>query len=389
MTLRVHRGPEGHDDPAERLHRLRGLPLAAESADVLLEASVDPSPEVCVAALRRLALCGGAAQADAIRRRLLTCELSLVTEHARALRALGGGDPDHLLRDALADERYEPRLRAATALEELRDAAASGALREAAADPVSGVRRAALDALRALGRDPRAAAAARARLADPDAHVRAAAVRALAATADGALHADLTRVVADTSRVVRVEVARSIPRLATSAGTALLTDPDTGVRVAALATAGPAHLPSIGALLAGDRMPRVRKAAARALARIGDPGGASALVAALSDSDAFVRHAARRGLVELVGEARVTELLCGELGDAAPQRRRAALDALRALELLAPHAALAPLAHDPSIDVRLGLARVADPTILQALQEDADASVRDSAERRLPAEERR
>jgi HEAT repeat protein len=371
---------------AQRLRAVRALPLSPDGATALLAASEDASVEVATAALRRLARCGAAGHAAALRERLFMCDLALVGEHGRALRALGGGDPDGVFSRALADERYEPRLRAAVALEILAEPTAADALRAATRDPVAGVRRAALDALRALGHDASSADAARAALADRDTYVRAAGVRALAGTSPArSLEADLARLARDREPVVRVEVARLLPRLELETGARLLTDSDPEVRLAALATARAAHRLLVAHALLADALARVRQAAARSLARLGEPTTAGALVAALGDADTFVRHAARGALVDVLGPAGAASALGDELAQRGPRRRRAALNALAALDVPVDVAALWPLVDDPSIDVRLALVRLAAATgereLLDALRADPHEAVRDAAER--------
>jgi HEAT repeat protein len=371
-------------DPAERLRAVRRVALGPDGARGLLVAVEDPSPEVCVAALRRLALCGGPAEGRSVYARLWACDLALVGEHARTLHAIGGADIGGLAA-ALAADRYEVRLRAAIALEVLRVPAAAPALRAAAGDHIGGVRRAALDALRALGPDPGNAYVAAERLADEDPYLRAAAVRAYASAASGPLDGELARCARDPAGVVRVEVARRVGRMAPVAGSALLGDADPEVRIAALGAAGADHVGPIARLVLSDRMPRVRQLAARSLARAGVQAAAPALVEALSDVDAFVRHAARHALVDLVDSARAQELLVDELRADAPERRRAALDSLAALGLAAPYDALARLVEDPSVDVRLALVRLAPTPVLARLRGDADPSVQAAAERRVPS----
>jgi HEAT repeat protein len=130
-------------DATERLRAVQ----ASRSSRALIESLDEPSPEVARAAVRRIEEIDGQSAVDALRARLLTADLSLVADIAKALRRIGDSRAVDLAIAGLTGEPYTRRLAAATALGALADARGTFMLRIALQDAIAGVRVAALDAL--------------------------------------------------------------------------------------------------------------------------------------------------------------------------------------------------------------------------------------------------
>jgi HEAT repeat protein len=369
---------------ADATDRLRAV-LATRSASELTASLDDSSPEVARTAIRRLAELEGARAAPELRARLLSSDLAVVADIAKALRRLGDGSAVELAIGGLRGEPYTGRLAAARALGALGDARAAQALGGALHDPIAGVRVAALGALADIGPDTGAAEDCARLLSDPDAHVRIAAVRAVARTAarPGAL---LERSAGDRDRLVRLEVARHLGGLPDEAASALLADRDLRVREAAARAAGSRQVGQLAVLLAEDPASDVRHAAAATLGKLADQRIADILVPGLEDPDAIVRAAVLRALVDRLTRSGAISRLCGELGSGRPERRRASLYALSHLQAREFAADVGRLVDDPDPDVRLALLQVADgllpdpEPLIRYLEADTDAAVRDAAE---------
>jgi HEAT repeat protein len=91
----------------------------------------DPSPDVVRAAITRLIEIEGARAAPRLRARLLSADLSVTADVARALRGLGDGGALQVAIDGLAAEQPSIRLAAVRALGALGDEAAAVGLRAA------------------------------------------------------------------------------------------------------------------------------------------------------------------------------------------------------------------------------------------------------------------
>lgn len=137
-----------------------------------------------------------------------------------------------------------------------------------------------------------------------------------------------------------------------------------------------------------DPDPLVRRPVAESLGKIGDPGAAPLLEAALHDTDASVREAAARALGQLpTVEPSVGEALIGLLQDPEAKVRRAAAQALgRAGWPPVTVDRLAQLLRDANAQVRLAAAQAllsaeapASRAVIDALvqaAQDPDATVR-------------
>lgn len=398
MTHRLRGAPPGgrhrrwaeRRDATARLRAVAALPDDPSSCPALLEATRDPAPEVARAALRRLRSLGGPEHFDVVRNGMLVCDLALVTDYARVLRERA--DPhavDAAIR-ALGAEPYTRALAGALALGELGDPRAAAPLRGALGHPVAGVRRAALDALRRLGRDDATAAACARLLVDKHAAVRRAAVHATGRTAKhpGAL---LGPALLDPDPLVRRALAAYTATLPSRDAAALLEDADRHVRHAAAAGSGRAQAAVLVEVLRADGYWEVRAQAARTLGALGDRDTADPLGRALADAHAIVRVAALRALRVLLAERDLLAALDRQLEDPDPALRSATLYALGRLTTTALDRHVTALVGDSAPDVRLALVHTAevacrDPgALLRTLSHDGDATVRHAALLRLEA----
>jgi HEAT repeat protein len=371
----------GRPDATERLRAVN----ASHSSRALIESLDDPSPEVARAAVRRIEQIDGPSAADALRARLLSADLSLVADIAKALRRIGDSRAVDLAIAGLTAEPYTRRLAAARALGALADARAAFMLRIALQDTVAGVRVAALDALAEIGRATEEAGACARLFADPSAQVRVAAVRAVARLA-GQPGNLLSSLAEDPDRGVRLEVAQHLATLSDPAASLLMNDSDVRVREAAARASGMRQVGGLAVLLIDDPAVDVRRAAAAALGGLGDTRIAEVLVPGIEDPDAIVRAAVLRALVQLVMHGGAVRRLRHELGSSRPERRRASVYALAHLEALEAAEDVTGLASDPDPDVRLALIHTAgslvpDPeALIRYLADDRDPAVRGSAE---------
>jgi HEAT repeat protein len=341
-------------DATQRLQAV----LASSTRSELVQSLDDPSPEVARAAIKRLVEVEGERVAAELRARVLTADLSLVGDLAKALRQIGDREAAEIAIAGLREEPYTRRLAAARAAAALGDERAVEALRAALRDEIAGVRVAALDALAEIGAGEDTAGACATLLNDPDPQVRIAAVRAVTRTATrpGAIVATAAD---DGDKFVRLEVARHVAGLPRPAASRLLADPDLRVREAAASSAGIRQVDQLARLLLEDPASDVRHAAAKALGGLVDQRIAELLIPALEDPDAIVRMAVLRALESLLGRAETINRLCRELTSERPHRRRAIVYALAHLEALESASEVWRLVDDPDPDVRLALLHAA------------------------------
>ncbi|MCC6627006.1 MAG: HEAT repeat domain-containing protein [Chloroflexi bacterium] len=271
------------------------------------------------------------------------------------------------------------------------DGAAWATLVEAASAPDPVVR---VAAARALGRrgDARSVAPLLAALADADAHVSASAVTALAAVGPERALAPLTVVLADGAPPARALAAEALGAMSDArALTPLaraLADPDPAVRAAALAAIDRlpepgrqiaaqasaalepaareraaqrlrqiAALPPLQGALAARDHPGLRAAAARAIARLGEPGIVAALAGALADPEPAVRQEAAWLLGVSGRPDALAPLLTALTGAADPALRATAARALGRLGQPAAAPALEAARADPDPAVATAAAR--------------------------------
>lgn len=235
------------------------------------------------------------------------------------------------LLDALASGNPDERARAAVAMGRVQDPGYAEALARAARTPESdrNVRSAALFALGQLGlgkgarANPTALAACRSALDDDDDEIVARAVQCLGKQADPADGAAFEKALAHTSETVRVEAADAWMRSRFAPVWREETDapPEMdGRAVRALAER-----------LVDDPGVAVRRAAAHALARYGEPAAAGLLSRGLEDDDAIVRRFTARSIGRS-GDATAASAVAEAQNDPDPGVRIEAVSALAALE---------------------------------------------------------
>jgi len=209
------------------------------------------------------------------------------------------------------------------------------ALIQALGDSDSAVRRAAAEALGAIG-DLQAVPALIQALGDwRSENVRCAAAEALGKLGDPQAVPAFIKALGDSDRAVRRAAAEALVKIGTPAVPAFikaLGDSDRAVRRAAAEALGaigdPQAVPALIQAL-GDRGENVRRAAGEALVRIGAPA-VPALIKALGDSIWDVRRAAAEAL-GAIGDPQAVPALIKALGDSVWDVRRAAAEALGAI----------------------------------------------------------
>lgn len=345
--------PGSAPGPSERMMALRRMPDGPDSAEALLAATEDPSPDIARAALRRLARAGTVAAAEYLPERMLEVEPALTADFARAVRALGDERAAGLAADALIAGKPHRRIAAATALEVLAGKAEIPALLAATKDPLAAVRS---RSVRTLGQIGAAvdAPACEALLGDENATVRAAAVEAVASLS-GRSRQVLGSMVDDPAPQVRQSLARHLGRLEKAAEERLLDDRHPAVRTTAIATAAPTQTAVLERRLDSDPVPEVRIAAARRLAEIGSGNGIAALIAALADPGVMVRAAAERALRESTDRDMIVDHLLDSLTDADAALRKSIVYTLGHLHATDSAPVLAALSKDPDREVRLAV----------------------------------
>ena len=187
------------------------------------------------------------------------------------------------------------------------------------------------------------------------------------------------------------------PANLTSTLTALLTDPDTGVRrTAALSLGKIAHPSGLEALVTAlkDPDPEVREYSAWAIGEIGEEVGDSAvigLIAALGDEVPDVKHASAQALGKVGPKESVIQVLAEALSVGQASSRKATVEALMHVSSPKSYPALLGVLQDPDPGVRQGaVAAIGELADTQALPElrkrllyDPDDGVRAEAAYRL------
>lgn len=342
-----------------------------DAAPALVDALLDPDPDVRADAMAALVRCARPQDAPAIRCSLQgDPEGEVKTAAVRTLGRLEDGASTELLR-ALARDRCESevaweegswddwldvQVAAITALGDMGAESAVDDLIRARAD--EGAQELDHVVFAALAKMPgRGVAALLDFLKDGDAQVRGRALAALSSAGGGGLVGLRDRLVGDRSAAVRrLAVDRldvddpALPALA-------LKDPDAAVRAAALTRVAPVRGDIVRSALA-DPGPEVRAAAVEALAAHGSPGDRSALAAKLQawlrEGDGPLAVACAAGLPKVAGRAAPAPLREVAVdAEALPEVRIAALKALG--EVGTPEAvdALRMAAVDPVRQVRL------------------------------------
>jgi HEAT repeat protein len=348
----------------------------------LLDATLDPSPEVVRYALRRLRKLGGDTEAAALRQRMLTADVSLVGDFADALAALGDREAAGVAANALRSGDPNLRMAGAIALEVLAGPAEVSSLLGALDDPRAAVRRSSLRALSRLSADWRQCATL---LNDRDPGVRAAAAEAVARLAPepGSLISPLT---ADPAVEVRRAAARAVAKLPGPEATRLLQDPARSVREVAVHAAGAHQVAALEDVLRDDSVGDLRREAARRLGELGDPSCVDALVLSLSDRDPLVRAVALEALGGLLARRALISRLVSELDNPSAARRRAAVHALAHCQAAEAADELAARIDDPDPETRIAMVRFAEEVLsagtplLGRLRADPDPGVANAAQ---------
>jgi HEAT repeat protein len=339
--------------------------------------------DVARAALRGLARVGGPAEARALRERLLRVDIGVVGDYAATLRRLNDHQAAEVAVDALSAEDPRTRQAAAIALRELRASSAQTRLLGALDDSRAAVRRCALEALAALGRDAANARAIATHLLDSDVGVRCAAVEALAAIADDPASM-LRTALTDPSPLVRRRVGCAADRLSADQAQALLSDPSAAVREATAARFAEVAAPPDMArsLLASldDPVWHVRRAACKAVAAMREPALWPSLRSLLIDEHPTVRADALNRLADLADD-KLANFLAEGLLALEPMMRRACVYALAERAPAAALNLIARVAGDADVAVRVAVASSlpASSPALGALIQDPDADVRNAA----------
>lgn len=378
-------------DPSQRLRAVLVLSPSPDALPDLMHALDDPSPQIVRAALARLPECAGPVETTALRNRLVQVDLAVVREWAAALRLLGDDAAVDVALRGLQAPAVGQRMAAATALGVFAEPRSEGELIAALVDPVSGVRRSALEALARFKPDDAAVEPCARCLRDSSPDVRVAAVTAIGRLASDPDHW-LRRAVDDESPRVRRPLAAQAAYLSFATATALLNDPSEDVRVAAtsslIATSRPELGDALEERLADDRW-RVRRVACHALGTALGRASASRLTWVLCDPHPTVRLAALNALEQVCRDDLGRFLSAAFVG--APDRLRRAL--IYALERCPDDVAVPLLrnaASDADAGVRLAAVRQLggrDPAgsapALNPLRADPDPAVRFAAEQAL------
>ncbi len=342
-----------------------------KAAPALVDALLDPDPDVRADAMAALVYCARAKDAPAIRRSLQGDPVGEVkTAAVRALGRLKDEASTKLLR-ALARDRCESevaweegswddwldvQVAAIMALGDMGAESAVDDLIRARADEESQDLDHAVFA--ALAKMPgRGAAVLLDFLNDGDARVRRRALAALSSAGGSALEGLHDRLVADRSAAVRLYAADRLDVDDPALSTLALKDPDAAVRAAALRRVAHVRADVVRSAFA-DPGPEVRAVAVEALAARGSPDDRSALEAKLKawlrEGDGPLAVACAVGLPKVAGRAAPGPLReVAADAEALPEVRIAALKALGDVGTPEAVDALRAATVDPVRQVRL------------------------------------
>jgi HEAT repeat protein len=310
---------------------------------------------------------------------------------------MGGEAAQGPVRKALASPSVRVRTQVAAYLGDARDTRFTKDLGALLADGVPGVRRSALEALRAMN-DPASFPFLLPATLDEDEEIAAGAVRALAALGDGRALARIALLAGSPHAQVRAALAGAIPALGglpvhAAAFDTLVSDADRSVRAAAATALRDHPSPEAGGplqKLGKDAQATIRRIVVQAWReQPAGPAPAAALVGFLADADERVRATA----ILALGTRRppgAAEAIAARAGDPSPVVREAIASTLGELEGDAAGDALARLATDSEPQVR-AVAVVASAArggskalaIAEAAVEDESPVVRREAVRAL------
>jgi len=377
-------------EPAERIEQLKAKAATGQKgAPALVAALKDPQAPVRVAALELLATLKGRAAVPDIAPLVLDREDSVAIGAVGALFELGGDQTTAPLRKALHSPSVRVRTETASLAGDARDLRFVQDLGALLSDELPGVRRTAVEALRAIG-DPATFPFLMAATGDAKATIVESAIAGLENLKDPRALARITQLSAAVSAEVRAVVAHAIPSLGGLSTYATLflklaQDPDPGVRRAAATGLRDAPAPEAGpglAKLVADPDAGVRRIAVQALREQTDPASTAVLATALTDPDENVRASAVLALGSRTARdqaGRVATLA----NDTSERVRAAVASTLGDLGRSEDLATLKTLAADPVASVRaaavVAAARVGTPAALPIVSsgaKDADPVVR-------------
>jgi HEAT repeat protein len=295
-----------------------GRLAADDTARAALEGALAaPDPAHRAAAAQALGRRGDARSVAPLLAALGDDDALVATAAGEALAAVGPERALEPLAGALAGGPPTIRVRAAGALGALGDARALTPLARALADPEWSVRRAAVAAIRSLPEPGRQIAVLADLHLDPIERERGAQrLRQI-----GLLEPLAAALRAIDHPGLRAAAARAVARLGqpgvVEALAGAVDDPEPAVRQEATwmlgVTGRPEALAPLTAALAGAADPAVRAAAARALGRLGERAALPALAAAGVDADEGVRTAAGRAIETLTRAAERDERPAGQV----------------------------------------------------------------------------
>ena len=346
-------------EPAERLAQLKAQAATGQQGvPALLAALKDPQAQVRVAALELLASLEGRAAIPEIAPLVLDRENAVAVRAVGALFELGGDQTTAPLKTAFHSPSARVRTETASLAGDARASRFIADLGALLSDELPGVRRTAVEALRAIG-DPATLPFLMAATGDGKAAIAASAIAGLDNLKDPRALARIAPLSGALSPEVRAAVAHAIPALRGLTTYAALflqlaQDPDKGVRLAAATGLRDAATQEAGpglALLVADPDPGVRRLAVQALREQKGPVATAALAVVLNDPDENVRASAvlalgRRAATDQAGRVAAFAL------DPSERVRAAVASTLGDFGRVEDLAALQALAADPVANVR-------------------------------------
>ena len=373
-------------EPSERIEQLKARAATGQKgAPALVAALKDPEAPVRVAALELLATLRGRAAVPDIAPLVLDREDSVAIRAVGALFDLGGDGTTAPLRNALRSPSARVRTETASLAGDARAVRLVKDLGALLSDELPGVRRTAVEALRAIG-DPATFPFLMAATGDAKATIVASAIAGLENLKDPRALARITQLSAAVSTEVRAAVAHAIPSLGglTTYATVFLKlaqDPDEGVRYAAATGLRDAPAPEAApglAKLVADPDAGVRRLAVQALREQEGPAATAALAAALTDPDEDVRASAVLALGTRAARDEAGRVAAMAI-DSSERVRAAVASTLGDLGRAEDLATLKVLAADRVADVRavavVAAARIGTPAALPIVSSGAkDAS---------------
>ena len=376
--------------PNEKIEELKAHAATGQKgARALVAALKDQRAPVRAAAIEMLAKLQGRAAIPDIAPLVGDPEDSVAIRAVGALFELGGDGTLEPLRKALHSPSAQLRTETASIAGDTRDLRLVKDLGALLSDEMPGVRRTALEALRAIGA-PSTFPFLMAGTGDASAAIVESAVAGLDNLKDTRALPRVTQLSGSPSREIRAAVAHAIPSLGGLATHAelflrLAQDPDLGVRLAAATGLRDAPAPEAGpplVKLIADSDARVRRVAVQALREQKGPAATAALAAALLDVDENVRASAVLALGTRSAKDQASRI--ATLATDSSERVRFAVAAtLGDLGRVEDLATLKVLAADPVASVRAGAvvaaARVGTSAALPIVSsgaKDADPVVR-------------